>query len=61
VADPKPLSQLPFSRRSTTVSLTQDQHEDLRLIAERRLGSISQVVRTFVAEGVRREKADDDE
>ncbi len=43
-------------KRPTTVTLTDQQHADLRLIADRRLSSVSQIVRELVQEGVEREK-----
>ena len=45
--------------RPTSINLTDRQHADLRLIAERRLSSVSQIVRELVREGVEREKRDE--
>lgn len=50
-------SRKPF--RSTSVTLTDEQVADLRLIADRRLSSISQIIREAVKEAVEREKRDD--
>ncbi len=47
-------SRKPF--RSTSVTLTDEQVADLRLIADRRLSSISQIVREAVKSVVEREK-----
>jgi Arc/MetJ-type ribon-helix-helix transcriptional regulator len=47
-------SRKPF--RSTSVTLTDEQVADLRLIADRRLSSISQVIREAVKSVVEREK-----
>jgi hypothetical protein len=41
--------------RPTTLTLGQDQYERLRELADRRLSSVSQVVREFVKAGVERE------
>jgi Arc/MetJ-type ribon-helix-helix transcriptional regulator len=46
-------------KRPTSISLTDQQHADLRLMAERRLSSVSQIVRELVQEGVEREKRDE--
>ena len=45
--------------RYTSIVLTAEQHADLRLIADRRLSSVSQVIRELVQEGVARDKRDD--
>ena len=42
--------------RPTSITLTSDQHESLRLIAERRLSSVSQTVRELVQAGIDRER-----
>lgn len=52
---------VPRKTRPTTVTLTNEQHADLRLMAERRLSSVSQVVRTLVQEGVERERDERDD
>ena len=53
--DPNPTRK----SRPTSITLTDQQHADLRLIAERRLSSVSQIVRELVQEGVEREKRDE--
>jgi hypothetical protein len=48
----------PTRKRPTSITLTREQHADLRLLAERRLSSVSQVVRQLIREGVERELRD---
>jgi Arc/MetJ family transcription regulator len=45
--------------RPTSITLTDDLRADVRLIADRRLSSISQVVRELVQEGVERRKREE--
>ena len=54
-ADPTPSRK----SRPTSITLTNQQHADLRLIADRRLSSVSQIVRELLQEGVEREKRDE--
>jgi Arc/MetJ-type ribon-helix-helix transcriptional regulator len=49
----------PRKSRPTSITLTDQQHADLRLIAARRLSSLSQIVRELVKEGVEREKREE--
>lgn len=42
--------------KSTTVTLTHDQYADLKRLAEQRLSSVSQVVRSAVRDLVERER-----
>lgn len=44
----------PQRKRPTTITLTPQQHRDLRRIADRRFSTVSQVIREFVQQGVER-------
>jgi hypothetical protein len=43
-------------RLPTSITLDADQRADLRLIADRRLSSVSQTVRELIQEGIERRK-----
>lgn len=45
--------------RATTITLTDELHAHLRLIADRRLGSVSQIVREACQEYAQREKREE--
>jgi hypothetical protein len=53
-ADPRKSRRLP-----TSITLDANQRADLRLIADRRLSSVSQTVRELIQEGIERRKRDE--
>ncbi len=46
-------------RLPTSITLDADQRADLRLIADRRLSSVSQTVRELIQEGIERRKREE--